>query len=87
MKNIKQPNDLDRPNHVDQVTDRIAGFIGGGIAGLVVGVFAIVFVANLGFISLIYAFYGLIAFVLLFAILGAFRPKWFAWILDVLTSW
>lgn len=87
MKNIKHPYDLDRPNHIDQVTNRIAGFIGGGIAGLVIGVFALVLITNLGFIPLSNAIYGLIASVLFFAILGAFKPKWFAWILDVLMFW
>jgi len=87
MKNIKHPYDLDRPNHIDQVTNRISGFIGGGIVGLVFGVIALVLITKFGLILLIYAFYGLIASILFFAILGAFKPKWFAWIFDVLTFW
>lgn len=87
MKNIKHPYDLDRPNHIDQVTNRIAGFIGGGVAGLVFGVIALFILSKFGFIPLAYAFYVLIASILFLAILGAFRPKWFAWILDVLTFW
>lgn len=87
MKDKKHPFYLNEPDSFSEAESRIGGFIGGGIAGLVFGVIALFFITKFGLIPLAVAFYGLIASILFFAILGALRPKWFAWILDVLTFW
>lgn len=81
------PYGSDKPTHMDRVASRIEGFIGGGIAGLVIGILALVVLTKFGFVPLALGLYGILGSVILFAIIGAFWPKWFAWVLDLLTFW
>lgn len=87
MKDEKHPYYLNEPSHMDRLANRIAGFIGGGIAGLVLGILGVVLAANLGIVPLSIAFLGLLISVIVVAIVGAIWPKWFAWIVDILMFW
>ena len=68
------------------VENRLSGFFGGGLIGLVLGVLGVVAITNFTSIPLGLAFYGLVGSIILFAIAGAIWPKWFAWGFDILTS-
>ena len=92
--NPKHPYDLDdgpfssdTPTHIDRVAKRIEGFMGGGIAGLAIGILALVVLTKFGFVPLAHGLYGIIGSIVFFAIIGAFWPKWFAWFFDLLTFW
>ena len=87
MSDEKHPYDLNKPSHFDKATNRISGFIGGGVAGLVIGVIGLVLATKLSSVPLDFAFFGIIVSVFLFALIGAIWPKWFAWILDILMFW
>ena len=90
----KHPYNLDRgpygsvkPTDMDRVATRIEGFIGGGIVGLAIAILVLVVLTKFGFVPLGLGLYGILGSVILFAIIGAFWPKCFAWIVNVLTLW
>ncbi len=89
MEDEKHPYYLKKENdsHLDRASNRIAGFIGGGIAGIIFGIIGLVILTSFGFVPLNYGLYGLLGSVTLFATLGAVWPKWFAWIFDLLSFW
>ena len=70
----------------ENVENRFSGFFGGGVIGLVLGVLGLVAIINFGAIPLSIIFYGLIGSIILFAIVCAIWPKWFAWAFDILMS-
>jgi len=87
MKKEQHPYELDRHNHFDQATNRIAGFFGGAIAGLVIAIFGFVVAAQFSAIPIGMGFYSLIGSIFFFASIGAIWPKWFAWAFDLLSFW
>jgi len=89
MEDEKHPYYLENPNesHLDRATNRIAGFIGGGIAGIIFGIIGLVVLTNFGFVPLNYGLYGLLGSLILFAIIAGVWPKWFAWLVDLLSFW
>ena len=72
----------------ENVENRLSGFFGGGLIGLVLGVLGVVAILNFSTITipLNLVFYGLIGSIILFAIAGTIWPKWFAWAFDILMS-
>jgi hypothetical protein len=87
MDDDQPPCDLNKPSHMSRIETRIAGFIGGGVAGVAIGVVGLIVATNFGFVPLSLGFYGLVGCVVLFTIVGAIWPKWFAWIIDLLSLW
>ena len=89
MDDNKHPYDLNRAkeNHLDRVTNRITGFIGGGIAGFIIGIIGLAVLTKFGSMPLSFAFYGVVGSTISFAIVGAVWPKWFAWVFDVVSFW
>ena len=85
MKDEEHPYYLNRSNEMHKATNRLAGFIGGGVFGLVIGIIGVVIFLKLGFLPRGLVFYGIIGSTVLFSIVGAVRPKWFAWIIEFLT--
>lgn len=71
----------------DRAVNRIAGFFGGGIAGIAIGIIGVVIAVKFGAIPLDLAFYAVLGSIIMFAVVGAIWPKRFAWVLDVLSFW
>jgi uncharacterized membrane protein YeaQ/YmgE (transglycosylase-associated protein family) len=84
VKNIEHPYDLDKPNLIDKITSRIAGFIGGGVTGLATGALGSVVLTKLDLLSLTQAFFCIVGSVIILAIIGALWPRWFARIILLL---